>query len=711
MYDHNDIRAYCKRKGWDFKEASEASGVQLIVSPCPLCGEKGNTESGRSRPFYISVDTTKFNTYCCGEKGNLYTLKKRLGDAASDGERKATKKGLGKLDHKDAINKLRDIARESVVDSGKKGYQPKLEEIEQWHGNLFREADKDILDALINKRGLTIETIVHFRLGVINTGGFSYVTIPSVVDGVVEVLKMRNMSEGFPADKKWKRIPGMQSKLFNACDSIDDKDRNRIFVCESEFDCIAAWQMGMRPVVASTVGAGTFKDEWLEILEDYDEIVFLYDQFDDDKKGKHAGDDGAEKAAAKLGKYRCKRAVFKAQDVNEWFLTKPSQEEIDDVISSAVSYQPKKISRFSEFSKRARTRVTKPDIKTGIQAIDKLFDSLRENEITIVSADSSIGKTTLAVNIGQSIARTSGEGVMYWPIEGTEIGIVQKLWCQLAGTDYKTLTTEELDALELKHENLPFFIFNEGAVSQEAVHALVTMFVRKYGCKIFIIDHLHKLIQLLMTGRNNERELIDSWMGFLCNLLKEFDIHIICVVHPTKPKGIEADANFEPEMHDLKGSSSIYQDADNVLIIGRTRTKDRNSDDEKARFVPTKFIAKKVRSDDASEGMELAVFDKLSKSYMTIEECNAINGNAGKASKPVVKLSTGAASPRPANREELMQKMEKMRQSVTETSQKKTAKIVVGAAAALPSDGPCSWCDSGRLGEPCDICGRNGGTI
>lgn len=696
MNDYNDVRSYCRKKGWSYREVSEASGPQLIVSPCPLCGEGGD----RARPFYISTNTTKWNSYCCGEKGNLYTLKKRFGDIPNKKE-KTTKAFSGQSGYKDEISRLRSKAQEQITDQSSKGFKISVSDVEKWHQNLFRDSDKDVLDYITNERGLTVETIMHFKLGVINKDGYSYISIPSVVDDEVEVLKLRNTDKTVPKEKKWKRIPGMQSKLFNAKDIHADGDKERIFICEAELDCASAWQLGMRPVVSATAGSNTFKDEWLELFEDYSEIIFLYDQFDSDKKGGHAGDDGAEKAATKLGKFRCKRAVFPAQDVNEWLLTKPSQDDVNAVVNNAVPYQREVISKFRDSSIKSRQKGKNKGKMCGIEAIDKLIDGFRGGEITLMSADSSIGKTTLGVDVSRSYCITNDSPVAFWPIEGTEQNIITKLWCQLSGKDHKKLSDDEIVEIEEKYKDFPFYTILEGPQQQEVVYSIISMLVRRFGVTLLVVDHISKLVQMMTSPSMSEKALVDSWMGFFCNLGKEFEnLHIIIIAHPTKPK--DADVNFEPEMHDLKGSSALYQDPDNVLILGRKRTKDRNSEEEKSRFSPTKFIAKKVRSEDGFEGMEIAIFDKERKKYITIEECNRLRG------KVTVQSSASSST------KEVKKGFKSRKESIDSPAGKQLQERLYKMKTELssPSKGMvCAFCDSGRLGEPCDMCGRNGGSV
>lgn len=612
-----NVEAYLSSKGWPYKIKHEKSGAQAICKPCPLCGD--NTETGR--PFYISVTDGRWQSYCCHETGNMFTLRERMGDLPT----KTLKKDAGDLSSIERVRQIRsrmmsERSQNSVEEDGKKGWVPNISDIDRWHSILMSHDEG--LKWLMDERGFTKETIAHFKLGWKTIGDRHYLSIPTIVNGEVKLCKLRDFDPEMQKEKKWRRIAGMQSALFGEQDIIDNPGAD-VYLHEAELDAIASWQLGLRPSVASSLGAGNFADEWIPIVESADNVYIMYDQFDDDKVKsqdktvKHAGDDGAEKVAAKLGKYRCHRVIFPAHDSNEWLRKNPTKDEIADTIKSAVPYHETKLISLYELSLSLSTVGVERTYPIGLPALDKLLGGgLRMAEVTILTADSSIGKTTFSANVGLNFAKTSGP-VCYWPIEGGKEKLAYKTWDMTLGKRWKETTKDERDAMILGLKGLPFIPYPKGAETMENTEALIMLFSRRFGGKLLIIDHLRKLITSATKDSSNENLVTDKWQDFLSEMAKRYSMHIWAILHPKKPEG--SDATFEPEMHQLKGSTSNFQDPDNVIALSRKRTANRDSDEEQGDLVPTRITIKKQRDDDAPEGSAIMFWHRQSQRYLTID--------------------------------------------------------------------------------------------
>ena len=89
-----------------------------------------------------------------------------------------------------------------------------------------------------------------------------------------------------------------------------------------------------------------------------------------------------------------------------------------------------------------------------------------------------------------------------------------------------------------------------------------------YNIKYVVIDHFDYIHS---SEGKSSLESIDEAMRELHILALEFKLAIILVVHPKQlPRGTEI------SMNDLKGSSSIKQYADNIIIVTRMDMLDHN---------------------------------------------------------------------------------------------------------------------------------------
>lgn len=137
----------------------------------------------------------------------------------------------------------------------------------------------------LHARGITDAVITANGI----TWNGTHIVIPiKDKDGAVLFNKYRRDPFGPTDQPKYKYEAGSTAHLFNAHKL---KERHSIIICEGEMDALRLESLGYI-AVTSTGGAGTFKDEWVELLTGKD----LYVCYDNDE----AGLKGAAKLLTKL---------------------------------------------------------------------------------------------------------------------------------------------------------------------------------------------------------------------------------------------------------------------------------------------------------------------------------------------------------------------------------------------------------------------------
>jgi len=122
-----------------------------------------------------------------------------------------------------------------------------------------------------------------------------------------------------PSDEKnlskYKYFPyGVKPELYGANKLNSNKES--IYVCEGEFDTLVLQSHGLN-AVSSTSGSGTFKEEWVGILCQYDTVYLALDSDE-------AGRAGAYKVYKKLAERNYKGTIFNitllAKDITDYFV-------------------------------------------------------------------------------------------------------------------------------------------------------------------------------------------------------------------------------------------------------------------------------------------------------------------------------------------------------------------------------------------------------
>lgn len=245
------IKEYLTQKGIDFKESNGELITKCLFNGCD--DDSGSNEAH----LYFNIETGQYNCKKCGEKGNLATLAKRLGDN-TDNPPKFTKNNLKK---------------------------PKINAslVEQCHQAMPARTRE-----YLNARGITDELVDEYKLGWGEFYGKWWITIPiSDKDGEYTFFKLRQDPEDNGNQNKYMFYPVGSEATIYGWESLRGS-RSTLVICEGEFDRLILSKFAV-PTITSTAGAGTFKKEWLENLKGFDDIYVAFDK-----------DDAGEKASEKL---------------------------------------------------------------------------------------------------------------------------------------------------------------------------------------------------------------------------------------------------------------------------------------------------------------------------------------------------------------------------------------------------------------------------
>ena len=547
----NLIESYLQSKGWDFKFRNG----EYCLDQCPLNG------CGPGH-FYINQSKEFFYCHKCGERGHILLLKKRLGD-------------IPLISH---VSKyLKTPASLKVID---------LSVIRKNCENLFENCLA--MTYLTDERGFTIETIKKFHLG-FNNGTL---TIPSFKDGLCFNVKFRSLG----VDKKYFREEGCRSILFNLENA--KKYQGSVIVTEGEFDAIAYDQMGFSNVVSVPNGAEAFSDEWIDDLEQFNEI---YISFDIDEPGRK----GAEKIADKLGRYRCLNVLLPLKDANDCLKAGFTNQEMAAILAKAKPFGLKMIKGPGDFIEEIQDlydhKCISEGIKTQWKPFDDLFGGLRPAELTILTGETGSGKTTLAANLGFKLSKEN-HPILIASFEMKPVRILKKMIQNETGYPFFDLNRKQLDvSLKSISERPIYFVDVYGEIGVNELKDAIYYSKRRHNIEFVILDHLHFFLRY---SGDQERQAIDQALRDIKSWAMELGIHVVLIVHPTK---LTYD-NKVVHLNDLKGSSGLKQIPDNVLSIWRSR----DWNDSQNEIV---LYILKVRDDAGDEGKIILTFDKRSQSY------------------------------------------------------------------------------------------------
>jgi twinkle protein len=538
---------YLQSKGIEIKQAGNE-----VRANCFFCQDtKGH--------LYLNPDKEVFFCHLCGEAGNIWKLKKHFGD----------------------------------VIEPKRIYQQKFKTPEKGLDLKFYEAMKNSPEAvkfLMTERGFTKETIEHFKLGFRE----GFISIPYYKNGELVNFKYRKISE-----KVFKRETDCESTIFN----IDKIDRTKdIIITEGELDCVSAWQMGFTNSVSVSIGAGSINEGWMDFFENCSSNIYL--AYDNDEKG----EEGAKKLSERIGLARCYRIKLPFKDFNECMMSGIKPEEITDLISSAESYKPSRIKHATQIISDLEEEMRHGDKGKGLQlpekwkSLNELLGGIRLCEVSILTGETASGKTTWALNLFDEFL-ANDKSVIILSSEMPATKVMSKMFSMYIGQKIEYFTDEDLaKAIMYYSKKNLFFIDVHGEMDMKELELCLEYAKAKYNIEYVMIDHLHFLID---RKKDNQVQAIELFMRDIVNISIKCKLHSLVIAHPSKLNNTSGVV----EMNDLKGGSSIKQDAHNVMIIFRDRKKEEQG------IHQIVLDIQKVRDPSGTGGKKRYDFDINSQTY------------------------------------------------------------------------------------------------
>ena len=240
-----------------------------------------------------------------------------------------------------------------------------------------------------------------------------------------------------------------------------------------------------------------------------------------------------------------------------------------------------------------------PGIPTGFPDLDKLLGGgLKKQEMVVLAARPSIGKTALALNIARNIAMKQvpdrkRKSVAFFSLEMSAEQVAQRLLCTeskvaLSSISDGSFNIEETQKLgrgvsALSDANL--FIDPTGGLSIFELRAKARKLKEsEAGLDLVVIDYLQLMHAGDVSSRDGRQVEVSAISGGIKKLAKDLDIPVLVLSQLNRE--VEKTPNNKtarPRLSNLRESGSIEQDADVVIFLHRDRDEAKENNQAAAR--------------------------------------------------------------------------------------------------------------------------------
>lgn len=300
----------------------------------------------------------------------------------------------------------------------------------------FKKCHKKINETnYLKNRGLSDETLNKFLIGfepnfTEGTSGEVWQAIIIPTSGCTYIARNTDMTNTDTKKRVRKHGPSLLFNYKRILEQIDDY----IFIVEGEIDAMSIEEVGANAVGLG--GVGNIR-KLIEMLKDCPPKKPLLIALDNDEAGKKATEELIEELDKIKVKYYYSSDFYgEYKDANE-FLVKDRQGLINN-INEALNYEKDETERRrEEYLKNATSNylqgfldgikdsVNTPYIPTGFPKLDNIFDGGFYEGLYVVGAISSLGKTTLVMQIADQVAQ-GGKDVLIFSLEMARTELMAK---------------------------------------------------------------------------------------------------------------------------------------------------------------------------------------------------------------------------------------------------------------------------------------------
>ena len=211
-------------------------------------------------------------------------------------------------------------------------------------------------------------------------------------------------------------------------------------------------------------------------------------------------------------------------------------------------------------------------ISTGYREFDDKLGGFKRWDMIIVAARPSMGKTAIALNFAQNVAKKNRH-VAIFSLEMSKEQLTDRLIAAAMAVDSWKLQKGKLsedefarmgDALETLSQSKIYLDDSPAGEGLTSIKSKARRLKMESGLDLIIIDYL----QLMSNGNsmNRVQEVSEISRG-LKSLARELDVPVVALSQLSRT--LEARPDKRPIMSDLRESGAIEQDADIIMMLYR----------------------------------------------------------------------------------------------------------------------------------------------
>ena len=227
-------------------------------------------------------------------------------------------------------------------------------------------------------------------------------------------------------------------------------------------------------------------------------------------------------------------------------------------------------------------------VSTGFSEIDEITLGFQRSDLIVIAGRPSMGKTALALNIAENVARQTDRTVLIFSMEMSAEQVVRRFISSIANIDLQRLMRGQLQDNDWEGIDKALSVLSNKKILLDDTPALSPTELRARSRRVkrenkdlamIVVDYIG-LMQIPGKSENRVTEISEISRS-LKALAKELDVPVVAISQLNR--AVESRPNKRPILSDLRDSGAIEQDADVIAFLYRPEYYDRSDLENKGK--------------------------------------------------------------------------------------------------------------------------------
>lgn len=255
------------------------------------------------------------------------------------------------------------------------------------------------------------------------------------------------------------------------------------------------------------------------------------------------------------------------------------QKTLDDLETNGTSINASIKEKLAEqFERPYKPEVINKGVPSGLKDLDIILGGFRKNELTIIAARPSLGKSDVMTQLSLHAGSLNKLPIIF-SLEMSEDLLIDRMIANIGNYNRLKMRDPYINFSEEQKKTWPLTL---GELDKRNVHiddrsGLTVSQIKATARKIIrdnptlepiiFIDYLQKIRGESKNRNASKNEEVGDISSGLKDMAKEFGCPVICLSQLSR--GVETRQDKRPVMSDLRDSGNIEQDADVIILLFR----------------------------------------------------------------------------------------------------------------------------------------------